>query len=74
MDLKVAAKCVIKQDTGLVVDEAGNKLPVKAVIICKMSPFIIIEEADIEYLASGKMETVYQVDDQYFELLENQVR
>ena len=51
-------------------DEAGNKLLAKAVIICKMTPFIFTEEGDIDYLAGSKMETVYQVDDQYFEFLE----
>ena len=44
MDLKVVAKCVIEQDTGLIVDEAGNKLLAKDVIICKMTPFTIMEE------------------------------
>ena len=74
MDFKVVAKCVIKQDTGLVVDETGNKLPARDVIMCKMTAFVISEDGDIDYLASGKMENVYQVDDQYFEFLENQVR
>ena len=74
MDLKVAAKCVIKQDTGLVVDEAGKNLPAKAVIVCKMTPFVITDEGDIDYLSGGKMETAYQVDNQYFKFLENQVR
>ena len=56
MDLKVAAKCIVEQNTGLVVDEAGNKLPAGAVVICKMTPFIITEEGNIDYLAGGKME------------------
>ena len=52
MELKVAAKCIVNQDTGLVVYEAGNKLQVRAVIMCKMTPFIITEDGDINYLAS----------------------
>ena len=59
MDFKVVAKCAIEQDTGLVVDEAGNKLPARAVIMCKMTPFLITEDRDIDYLASRKMENVY---------------
>ena len=74
MDFKVVEKCVIEQDTDLVVDEAGNKLPARAVIMCKMTPFVITEEGDIDYLAIGKMENVYQVDGQYFEFFENEVR
>ena len=74
MYLKVAAKCVVKQDTGLVVDEVGNKLPAKSVMFCKMTPFIITEEGDIDYFMGGKMETVYQADDQYFEFFKEQVR
>ena len=74
MDLKVAAKCTIKQDTGLVVDETGNILPAKFVVLCEIPPFIIIEEGDIDYFMGGEIETVYQVDDQCFEFLKGQVR
>ena len=58
MDLKVAAKCVIEQDTGLVVDESGNKLPAKFMVLYGMTPFIITEEGDIDYFMDDKMETV----------------
>ena len=44
IDLKIAAKCIFKHDTGLVIDEAGSKLPAKSMILCKMTPFIITEE------------------------------
>ena len=70
IDLKAATKCAIKKDTGLVVDEASNRLPAKAVKICKVTPFIITEERDIDYLADSEMETIYQAEDQYFEFLE----
>ena len=53
MDLKVAAKCIFEQDTGLVVDEAGNKLTAKSVMLCKMTPSIITEEGDIDYFTGG---------------------
>ena len=58
MDLEVAAKCTIKQDTGLVVDETGNKLPAKSMVLCKMTLFIITEEGDIDYFMGDKMETL----------------
>ena len=48
MDFKVVPKHVIKQDTGLVVDEAGNKLPARTVIMCKITPFVISEDGDID--------------------------
>ena len=44
MDLRAAAKCIIKQDTGLAVDEASNKLAGKSVMLYKMTYFIITEE------------------------------
>ena len=74
MILKVTAKYVIEQDTGLVVDEASNNLPTKSVMLCKMTPFIITEEGDIDHFKDGKMETVYQVDNQSLEFFEGQVR
>ena len=74
MDLKAAAKCTIEQDTGLVVDETSNKLPAKSMVLCKMTPFIITEDGDIDYFMGGKMETVFQAEDECFEFLEEQVR
>ena len=52
MDFKVVEKCAIKPDTGLVVDEAGNKLSARAVIMCKTTLFVITEDEDIDYLAT----------------------
>ena len=74
MDFKVVAKCVLKQGTGLVVHDAGNNLPAMAVIMCKMTPFVITEDGDTDNLAGRRMESVYQADDQYFKFFENQVR
>ena len=74
MNPKVAAKFIVEQETGLVVDEAGNQPHARAVIRYKMTPFVITEDGDINYLASNKMETIYQADNQYFKFLENQVR
>ena len=74
MDLKVTGKCFVKQESGLVIDEAGNKLPVKSVKLCKMTPFIIIEEGDISNFTGGKMEAIYQMDYQFFEFFNGQVK
>ena len=38
-----------------------------------ITPFIITE-GDINYFMSGKMETIYQADNQYFVFFEGQVR
>ena len=54
-------------ESGMVIDEAGNKLLVKSVMFCRMMPFVITEEGDIDDFAGGKMEAVYQADDQFFE-------
>ena len=74
MDFKVTGKCFIKQESGLVIDEAGNKLPAKSLMFCKMTPFGITEEGDINNFTGGKMETIYQADNQFFEFIEGQVK
>ena len=66
MDLKVTGKCFIEQESGLVIDEAGNKLLAKSVMICQITPFVITEEGDINNFTGGKMEAIYQADDQSF--------
>ena len=35
-------------------DEAGNKLPTRAVIICEMTPFVITEDRDIATWPVGR--------------------
>ena len=74
MDLKVTGKCFVKQESGLVIDQMDNKLLAKSVMFCKMTPFIITEEGDIDNFTGGKMEAVYQADDQFFEFFEWQVK
>ena len=71
MDFKVSARCAIEQDTGLVVDETGNKLPAKSVVLCKITPFIITEDGDIHYFMGGKRETVFQAGDECFSSLKS---
>ena len=37
-------------------DRAGNKLHAGLVIMCKLTPFVIMEDSDIDYVGGGKME------------------
>ena len=62
MGSTIAAQCAVEQDTGLVLDMAGNK----SIIMCKLTAFVITEDGDIEHIAGGKIEMVYQADDHYF--------
>ena len=66
MDLKVTGKCFAEQGSGMVFDEAWKKAPVKSILFCKMTPFIITEDGNIDSFESGKMDAIYQADDQYF--------
>ena len=52
----------------------GNKLPAGSVIMCKLTPFLITEDGDINYMGGGKMEMVNWADDEYFEFLNQQVK
>ena len=52
----------MEQDTGLVLNMAGNRLPVGSVIMCKLTAFVIMEVGDTDYIGSGKMEMVYQAN------------
>ena len=74
MDLKVTGKCFVKQESGLVIDVVGNNLLAKSVIFCKMTPFVITEEGNIDILIGGKMEVVYQADGQLFGFYKGQVK
>ena len=65
----IAAQFIALQDTGLVLDMAGNKLPAGSVIMCKVTGFVIMEDSDLDYVGGGKMEMVYQADNQYFKFL-----
>ena len=73
-DFKVIAKCVIEQDTGLVVDGAGTKLPARAVIMCKMTPFVITEAGDIDYLAGRRWKVSTRQRTSILSFFENQIR
>ena len=63
---------MVEQDTGLVLDMAGNRLPAGSVIMCKLTAFVIMEDGDPDYVGGGKMEMVYQANDQYIKFLNQQ--
>ena len=74
MESTIAAQSFVEQETGLVLDMVGNKLTAGLVIMCKLAPYVIMEDGDINYVGGGKMEMVYQADDKYFEFLNQKVK
>ena len=74
MDLKIASKCFVEKDSGLIVDSAGSRIPAKSVIVCKQKAFIITEEGDINRFSGEGMGVIYQAADENFIFLETQVR
>ena len=42
--------------------------------MCRLTPFVITKDGNIDYLGGGKMEMVYWADDEYFEFLNQQVK
>ena len=74
MESKIAAQCIVKHESGLVLDMAANKLLAGSVIKCKLTAFVIMENDDTDYVGGGKMEMVYQANDQYFKCLDQQVK
>ena len=67
MEGTIAAQCFVEWETCLVLDMMGNRLPAGSVILCKLTPFVITEDGDIDYMGGGKMETLYWADDECFE-------
>ena len=74
MESIIAAQCFVEQETSLVLDMADNKLPAGLVIMCKLTPFVIMEDGEIHYMGGGKIEMVYWGDDKYFKVLNEQVK
>ena len=74
MERTLAAQCIVEQDTSLVMDMAGNKVPAGSITMCKLTAFVIMEDSDIDYVGGGKMDMVYQADDQYFKFLYQHVK
>ena len=72
MESTVAAQYSAKQET--VWDMVGNKLLAGSVIMGKLTPFVITEDGDIDYIEGGKIEMVYWADDEYFKFLNQQAK
>ena len=74
MDLQIASKCFIEQDSDLIVDSAGNRIPAMSVICCKLRTFVITEDGDIDKFAGEEMDVIYQATDEDFNFFQAQVR
>ena len=74
MASKVSAQCFIQQETGFLIDESGNKLQAKSVVMCQSIPYMITKEGDIDHFAGDKIENIYHADDRYSDFLEDQVK
>ena len=55
----------MEQESGFLVDEMGNKLQAKSMVMCQSTPYMVTEEGDINHFAGFKMENIYHVDDRY---------
>ena len=58
MEYQAAGKCFMEQETGLLIDEAGSKLQAKSLVMCRMTPFVVTKEGDINHFTGGKMENI----------------
>ena len=74
MASQVTAQCFLEQETGFLVDETGNKLQAKSMVMHKSTPYVVTEEGDIDHFTGGKMENIYHVDDRYSDYHEEQVK
>ena len=74
MASKVSVQCFIQQETGFPIDESGNKLHAKSMVMCKSIPYVITEEGDINHFVGSRMENIYHADDRYSDFLEEQVK
>ena len=74
MDFKVAGKCFVEQGSVLLVVVLGNRLPAKSVLFCRMTSFMITKDGDIDNFEGAKVDAIYQVDDQYFDFFEEQIK
>ena len=74
MDSSITAQCFVERESSLKLDMVGNRLPAGSVTMCKLTLFVIMKDGDIDYMVGGKMEVVYQADDEYFKFLDQQVK
>ena len=70
MDSSITVQCFVERESSLTLDIVGNRLPVGSVIMCNLTPFVIMKDGDINYMGGSKMEMVYWADDEYFEFLD----
>ena len=70
MDSSITDQCFVEREFSLILDMAGNRLPLGSVIMCKLTLFVIMMDGDIDYVGGSKMDMVYWADDKYFEFLD----
>ena len=68
---QVTAPCFVEQETGFLVDEMGNKLQAKSVVLCQSTPYEVTEEGNISHFAGDKMENIYHADSRYSNFLKS---
>ena len=55
MTSQVSTQCFVQQETGFLIDETGNKLQAKSIMMCKSTPYMVTEEGNFDHFAGGKM-------------------
>ena len=55
---QVASQCFAEQETGSLVNEMGNKLQAKSMVMCQSTPYMVTDEGNIDHFAGGKMENI----------------
>ena len=74
MASQVRAKHSMEQETGFLVDVAGNKLQAISMMKCQMTPFVIPKEGNVDHFAGGKIENIYHAEERDLDFLEEQVK
>ena len=74
MDLKISSKCFIEQESNIIINSAGKRIPTKSLIFCKKTAFFIIKDRDINKFLREEMDVISQAADEEFNLFKAKVR
>ena len=74
MDLKIAGKCFFEQDSDLIIDSAGIRIPAKLVIFGMKRAVIITEDGDINRFSGEEMDVICQATNEDINFFEAQAR
>ena len=64
----------IEQDSHLIVDSAGNRIPAKSVMFCKKRAFVITEDGDIDKFSGEETDAIFQATGEDFSFFKTQIR